>query len=130
MLSKRTGLTTTALTAGLALALSACGGGNSASTGASSGPAKVDVAKGGTLKVLSEEDVTTLDTADAYDTASYSILRSISRQLYQNPAGNSVKGSNVADLLAQPDIDGALVGGASLSADDFARICRLGQEDR
>ena len=100
MLSKRTGLTTTALTAGLALALSACGGGNSASTGAGTGPAKANVAKGGTLKVLSEEDVTTLDTADAYDTASYAILRSTSRQLYQNPAGNSVKDrvENVPDL--------------------------------
>ena len=30
--------------------------------------------------------------------------------------------SNAADLLGQPDIDGALVGGASLKADDFARI--------
>jgi len=33
-----------------------------------------------------------------------------------------VKPENAADLLAQPDIDGALVGGASLKADDFARI--------
>ncbi len=44
--------------------------------------------------------------------------------------GGSVKGANVSDLLTQPDVDGALVGGASLDADDFARICRLGQEDR
>jgi triosephosphate isomerase len=36
--------------------------------------------------------------------------------------GGSVKPDNAADLLAQPDIDGALVGGASLKADDFARI--------
>ncbi|HEY4882961.1 MAG TPA: triose-phosphate isomerase [Myxococcales bacterium] len=36
--------------------------------------------------------------------------------------GGSVKPENAADLLAQPDIDGALVGGASLKADDFARI--------
>ena len=36
--------------------------------------------------------------------------------------GGSVKGSNVDGLMAQPDIDGALVGGASLKADDFARI--------
>jgi triosephosphate isomerase len=36
--------------------------------------------------------------------------------------GGSVKGSNAADLLAQPDIDGALVGGASLDAADFLRI--------
>jgi triosephosphate isomerase len=36
--------------------------------------------------------------------------------------GGSVKGSNAAELLAQADIDGALVGGASLDPDDFARI--------
>jgi len=36
--------------------------------------------------------------------------------------GGSVKPSNAADLMAQPDIDGALVGGASLDATDFARI--------
>jgi triosephosphate isomerase (TIM) len=38
--------------------------------------------------------------------------------------GGSVKGSNAAELLGQPDIDGALVGGASLLVDDFARIIR------
>jgi triosephosphate isomerase len=36
--------------------------------------------------------------------------------------GGSVKGSNAAELLSQPDIDGALVGGASLDPEDFARI--------
>jgi len=36
--------------------------------------------------------------------------------------GGSVKPSNVAELIACPDIDGALVGGASLKADDFAGI--------
>jgi triosephosphate isomerase len=36
--------------------------------------------------------------------------------------GGSVKGGNAAELMAQPDIDGALVGGASLDPDDFARI--------
>jgi len=36
--------------------------------------------------------------------------------------GGSVKPENAAELLAQPDIDGALVGGASLKADDFLRI--------
>jgi triosephosphate isomerase len=38
--------------------------------------------------------------------------------------GGSVKPTNAAELMAQPDIDGALVGGASLVADDFARIVR------
>jgi triosephosphate isomerase (TIM) len=36
--------------------------------------------------------------------------------------GGSVKPGNAPDLMAQPDIDGALVGGASLDPDDFARI--------
>ncbi|MGE5595143.1 MAG: triose-phosphate isomerase [Hyphomicrobiales bacterium] len=36
--------------------------------------------------------------------------------------GGSVNAENAAELLAQPDIDGALVGGASLKADQFARI--------
>ena len=39
--------------------------------------------------------------------------------------GGSVKASNTAGILAGPDIDGALVGGASLDADDFAQICRI-----
>jgi triosephosphate isomerase (TIM) len=38
--------------------------------------------------------------------------------------GGSVKPTNTAELMAQPDIDGALVGGASLDADDFSRIVR------
>ena len=36
--------------------------------------------------------------------------------------GGSVKPDNIADLMRQPDIDGALVGGASLEADSFAKI--------
>jgi triosephosphate isomerase (TIM) len=36
--------------------------------------------------------------------------------------GGSVKASNAAELMAQPDIDGALVGGASLDPEEFARI--------
>ena len=39
--------------------------------------------------------------------------------------GGSVKAANVAALMAQPDVDGALVGGASLDAAEFARICHL-----
>jgi triosephosphate isomerase (TIM) len=38
--------------------------------------------------------------------------------------GGSVKADNAASLFAQPDIDGALVGGASLKAADFIAICR------
>ena len=36
--------------------------------------------------------------------------------------GGSVKSANIAELMAQPDIDGALVGGASIDPDEFARI--------
>jgi triosephosphate isomerase len=38
--------------------------------------------------------------------------------------GGSVKPDNAAELLAQPDINGALVGGASLKAEDFAKIVK------
>jgi triosephosphate isomerase len=38
--------------------------------------------------------------------------------------GGSVKADNAAALFAQPDIDGALVGGASLKATEFVAICR------
>lgn len=38
--------------------------------------------------------------------------------------GGSVKAANISELMAQPDIDGALVGGASLDADEFARIVK------
>ena len=39
--------------------------------------------------------------------------------------GGSVKGSNAASIMAQPDVDGALIGGASLDAEDFVRIIRF-----
>jgi triosephosphate isomerase len=39
--------------------------------------------------------------------------------------GGSVKAANTAGILAGPDIDGALVGGASLDADEFIQICRI-----
>jgi triosephosphate isomerase len=39
--------------------------------------------------------------------------------------GGSVKANNIADLIKQPDIDGALVGGASLDADEFTKLCAL-----
>ena len=39
--------------------------------------------------------------------------------------GGSVKSDNIDGLMAEPDIDGALVGGASLKADSFARIVRF-----
>ena len=38
--------------------------------------------------------------------------------------GGSVKANNVAAIMAEEDVDGALVGGASIAADEFASICR------
>jgi len=38
--------------------------------------------------------------------------------------GGSVKAANAAELVVQPDIDGGLIGGASLVADEFIAICR------
>ncbi|HYS42134.1 MAG TPA: triose-phosphate isomerase [Pseudonocardiaceae bacterium] len=46
---------------------------------------------------------------------------SVVRVLY----GGSVKSGNIAELVAQDDIDGALVGGASLDPDEFAKLCAM-----
>ncbi|WP_019530764.1 triose-phosphate isomerase [Dasania marina] len=61
-------------------------------------------------------------------------LRAVLAQ-YSEPAavalqilyGGSANAANAALLFAQPDIDGALVGGASLKVDDFSVICRAAQ---
>jgi triosephosphate isomerase len=64
---------------------------------------------------------------DANDTIG--VIREALRRLYAGTAddmriqyGGSVKPGNIGDLMAMPEIDGALVGGASLDPDDFARI--------
>jgi triosephosphate isomerase len=44
--------------------------------------------------------------------------------------GGSVKPDNAAELLAQPDVDGALVGGASLELESFVAICRTSASTR
>ena len=46
------------------------------------------------------------------------------RMLY----GGSVAPANIAEFMAQPDVDGALVGGASLAADSFSQIVQSGLE--
>jgi triosephosphate isomerase (TIM) len=43
--------------------------------------------------------------------------------------GGSVKPENAAELLAQPDVDGALVGGASLEVESFVAICRAARRE-
>jgi triosephosphate isomerase len=64
---------------------------------------------------------------DANDTIG--VIRAALRRQYGDTAdairiqyGGSVKPGNIADIMRQPEIDGALVGGASLDPDDFARI--------
>ena len=42
--------------------------------------------------------------------------------------GGSVKAANAAQLFAQPDIDGGLIGGASLVAEEFMAICRAAEQ--
>ena len=44
--------------------------------------------------------------------------------------GGSVKGANAAQLFAMPDVDGGLIGGASLTAEEFVAICRAAQAAR
>jgi triosephosphate isomerase len=70
----------------------------------------------------------TATPADAQATCG--LIRTTVRSLFDDSVadalriqyGGSVKASNNAELMAQPDIDGALVGGASLDPDEFARI--------
>jgi triosephosphate isomerase (TIM) len=61
--------------------------------------------------------------------ATIGVIREALRGLFSATAdgmriqyGGSVKPGNIAELMAMPEIDGALVGGASLDPDDFARI--------
>jgi len=55
--------------------------------------------------------------AERYDQATADSVR----VLY----GGSVKSGNIGELIAEADVDGALVGGASLDADEFARLCAI-----
>jgi len=72
----------------------------------------------------------TASAADAQAVNGY--IRGILRRLFGDEVaeavriqyGGSVKPGNAAELMAQPDIDGALVGGASLDAESFAQIVR------
>lgn len=60
----------------------------------------------------------------------HSFIRGLLKELYDKEAsqviriqyGGSVKPDNIAELMAQPDLDGALVGGASLKLDSFVKI--------
>jgi len=63
----------------------------------------------------------------------HKFIRELLAELYSSPVaeairiqyGGSVKPNNVAELMAQPDIDGGLIGGASLDADSFTQIIKF-----
>ena len=64
--------------------------------------------------------------------SAHSMIRSLLGELYDAGLadsiriiyGGSVKAANAAELFSAPDVDGGLIGGASLKADEFASICR------
>ena len=68
----------------------------------------------------------------------HAMIRGLLSELYDQAVANavriqyggSVKPANVKDLMRQPDIDGALVGGASLTSDSFFEIVAYREEDR
>ncbi len=84
--------------------------------------------------VIAYEPVWAIGTGKTASTGqaqeAHGFIRSLLEDLYEKDIGNSirilyggsVKPANVDDLMAQPDIDGALVGGASLDAESFGRI--------
>ena len=100
--------------------------------GALAGFTAADVAK----FVLAYEPVWAIGTGRTATSAQaqevHAAIRSQLTRLYDGETagrvriqyGGSVKPDNVAELLGQPDVDGALVGGASLKAGDFAAIVR------
>ena len=97
MLKNRRGLATAALVTGLALTAAACGSSSGPSTG---GTKASDAKKGGTLKLLGGGDIDHMDTASAYYTVSYTLLRAISRQLvsYPNDADDTKANTPVPDM--------------------------------
>jgi triosephosphate isomerase len=77
----------------------------------------------GTGKTASAEDAQEVCTAIRIELAKIGSIEiaEAARILY----GGSVKSSNIVEIMKQPDIDGVLVGGASLDAEEFARIARF-----
>ena len=77
----------------------------------------------GTGKTASAEDAQEVCAAIRVELAKFgsSEIAEAARILY----GGSVKSSNIVEIMKQPDVDGVLVGGASLDAEEFARIARF-----
>ncbi len=77
--------------------------------------------------IIAYEPIWAIGTGDTCESAEANRVIGVIRRLLKNPDvtiqyGGSVKPANVDELMAQPEIDGALVGGASLDPDSFARI--------
>ena len=77
--------------------------------------------------VIAYEPIWAIGTGDTCESSEANRVIGVIRQQLNNKDisiqyGGSVKPNNVDEIMAQPEIDGALVGGASLSADSFARI--------
>jgi triosephosphate isomerase (TIM) len=77
--------------------------------------------------VVAYEPIWAIGTGDTCESSEANRIIGFIRSRLTNPSvpiqyGGSVKPSNIDEIMAQPEIDGALVGGASLEAEDFARI--------
>jgi len=91
--------------------------------------------------VIAYEPVWAIGTGKVATTAQaqevHALIRKLLGELFGADAGSqiriqyggSVKPDNAAELLGQPDINGALVGGASLKAEDFAKIIKAGRPE-
>lgn len=77
--------------------------------------------------VIAYEPIWAIGTGDTCDSLEANRICALIRSKLDYPQvsiqyGGSVKPGNIDEIMAQPDIDGALVGGASLNPKDFARI--------
>ncbi|MDY6902261.1 MAG: triose-phosphate isomerase, partial [Cyanobacteriota bacterium] len=77
--------------------------------------------------VIAYEPIWAIGTGDTCEVSEANRVIGLIRSLLSNKNvtiqyGGSVKPSNVDEIMAQPEIDGALVGGASLESESFARI--------
>jgi ABC-type transport system substrate-binding protein len=87
--SRTKGVAALATLSALSLAVAGCG-----TTGHGSGNAGAQLTRGGTLKLLGSSDVDHLDTASAYYTASYTLERAFTRQLFSYPATTDLTKAN------------------------------------
>ena len=77
--------------------------------------------------IVAYEPIWAIGTGDTCESTEANRVIGVIRQQLSNQNvsiqyGGSVKPGNIDEIMAQPEIDGALVGGASLQAPDFARI--------